>query len=120
LLDLVGNTAVHGHYAADRQWSLDGGLKGLERAVASTWRCRKCHRVHEKTLESGGAMPCVCGNSQKVSGFASAIVEGHAPIAGIPAEQLMAMKFNDAVPHLKTNSDLVAYGKLRNMRRAWP
>lgn len=114
IIDLVGNTARHGMYDADRQWDLKGGLKGLERAVQSTWRCRKCHRVWS-TPNEWTVMHCDCGASQKVSGFASAAVEAHPPIAGISADILIRMKFIDAVAKLKRYEDLVAYGKLRRM-----
>jgi superfamily II DNA or RNA helicase len=121
ILDLVGNTARHGMYDADRQWDLKGGLRGLERAVAGTWRCRKCHRVQGRP-ETDRVMTCTCGaTTQKTSGFASAVVESHPPIAGIDADTLMRMKFANAVKHLKTYADLVAYGRLRKMEHpnAW-
>ncbi len=120
ILDLVGNTAKHGMYDAERQWDLRSGLRGLERAVAGTWRCRKCHRVQSRP-EAGGVMTCPCGATQKTSGFASAAVESHPPIAGIEADTLLRMKFKDAVKQLKTYADLCAYGTLRKMPhpRAW-
>jgi superfamily II DNA or RNA helicase len=120
ILDLVGNTARHGMYDADRQWDLAGGLKGQERAVAGTWRCRNCHRVHSRPAKAA-TMLCSCGASQKTSGFASALVERHPPIAGIEADTLLRMKFQDAVKHLKTYTDLCAYGTLRGMEhpRTW-
>jgi superfamily II DNA or RNA helicase len=120
IIDLVNNTARHGMYDADRQWDLNAGIKGLERAVAATWRCRKCHRVTSKA-DGAAVMTCACGASQKTSGFASAQVESHPPIAGVAADTLMRMKFQDAVPLLKTSADLIAYGKLRKMAHpvAW-
>ena len=120
IIDLVGNTARHGMYDADRQWDLNAGVKGLERIVASTWRCRKCHRVMSKPTQDA-VMKCPCGGALKVAGFAPARIEAHPPIAGIPAEHLMQMKFKDAVALLKGIDDLVAYGKLRNMEKpvAW-
>lgn len=120
ILDLVGNTARHGMFDAERQWDLKGGLKGLERAVAGTWRCRNCHQVMSRPATER-VMTCSCGASQKTSGFASAAVESHPPIAGIPADDLMRMKFADAVKHLKTYADLCAYGTLRGMEhpRTW-
>jgi superfamily II DNA or RNA helicase len=120
VLDLVGNTARHGMFDADRQWDLHSGLKGLERAVAGTWRCRKCHRVQGRPA-TDRVMTCSCGATQKTSGFASAAVERHPPIAGIEADTLLRMKFKDAVPLLKTLADLVAYGTLRGMDhpRGW-
>ena len=120
ILDLVGNTMRHGMWGNIRLWSLDGGLKGLERAVAATWRCRKCHRVMSKP-DITAIMQCSCGATQKTSGFASAQIESHPPIAGIQADTLVRMKFQDAIENLETQSDLVAYGKLRKMEHpvAW-
>jgi hypothetical protein len=120
ILDLVGNGGRHGMYDAPRPWDLKGGLNGLEKAVQATWRCRKCSRMHERP-EGHIHMRCSCGNTQVVSGFASAAVESHPPIAGIQADVLLRMKFKDAVAALKTRSDLVAYGRLRRMEHpvAW-
>ena len=120
VIDLVGNTARHGMFDAERQWDLNAGIKGLERAVAATWRCRKCHRVMSKS-DGAVIMVCSCGATQKTSGFASAQVESHPPIAGIQADTLIRMKFQDAIKNLQTHADLVAYGKLRNMAHpvAW-
>jgi superfamily II DNA or RNA helicase len=120
ILDLVGNCGRHGMYDAPRPWDLKGGLKGLEKAVQATWRCRHCSRVHERP-EGHIHMRCSCGNTQAVSGFASAAVESHPPIAGIQADVLIRMKFKDAVAALKTRADLVSYGRLRRMEHpvAW-
>lgn len=120
ILDLVGNAGRHGMHDAERPWDLKGGLKGIERAVQATWRCRKCSRVHEKPDQSAH-MACGCGNAQAVSGFSPIAVDAHPPVAGVPADQLVRMKFKDAVKLLKTRADLIAYGKLRRMQHpvAW-
>lgn len=48
IVDLVGNWARHGLPDADRHWTLEGGLVGLDKAVAAARRCGKCHRVSER------------------------------------------------------------------------
>lgn len=45
IVDLVGNVTRHGMPDADRPWTLEGGVKGLERQVPPTRRCRHCYRV---------------------------------------------------------------------------
>lgn len=111
ILDLVGNTALHGMYDAERQWDLKGGLKGQERAVAGTWRCRACYRVHGLP-DTGGRMMCPCGSAQTVRGFNPPAIEAHPPIAGIAADILLAMKWKDAQAAMKTYGDLVAFYRL--------
>lgn len=112
IVDLVGNVGDHGMYDAQRQWDLKSGLKGLERAVAGTWRCRKCHRVYTRPDEST-VMRCSCGVEQKASGFASPKLDNMPPIAGIPAEKILRMPWNDAVKACKTREDLLAFAAAR-------
>lgn len=45
VLDIVGVVAEHGMPDEPRPWSLQGGVKGMERAVARTRTCRSCRRV---------------------------------------------------------------------------
>lgn len=114
ILDLVGNSARHGMYDAERPWDIKGGLKGQERAVAGTWRCRACARVHSLPV-LGGRMVCGCGNTQTVRGFNPPAIESHPPIAGIPADLLLSMKWKDAVAAMKSYGDLVAFGRLYHL-----
>ena len=60
VLDLVGNSAMHGMPDADRPWSLEGGVKGLERQVEPTRRCIRCWRVHawaDRCIGCGAVYP---------------------------------------------------------------
>lgn len=125
ILDLVGNTARHGMYDSDRQWDLKSGLKGLERAVAGTWRCRSCHRVWSRPNDTV-VMHCDCGQSQQVNGFNPAAVDALPPIAGIPADKLLRMPWKDALSACKTTTDLLAFAHAREITgrpiknaRAW-
>jgi superfamily II DNA or RNA helicase len=45
IIDLVRNTIAHGMVDAERPWTLEGGVKGLERQVEGTVRCPTCWRV---------------------------------------------------------------------------
>jgi len=60
VVDLVGNIARHGMPDAPRPWTLDGGIKGLERDVPATRRCTTCYRVQEwadRCVGCGKAFP---------------------------------------------------------------
>lgn len=46
VIDLVGNVDTHGMPDSEREWSLAGGIKGLERRVQATRRCPQCRTVH--------------------------------------------------------------------------
>ncbi|MEO0035189.1 MAG: hypothetical protein RLZZ501_1212 [Pseudomonadota bacterium] len=111
VLDLVGNCSRHGMYDAKRAWDLKGGLRGLEKAVAAVWRCRQCHRVQGRPDEST-VMRCDCGHTQTVKGWQPPAIEAHPPIAGIPADYLLSMKWKDAVKACKTHADLVMFFRL--------
>ena len=119
-LDLVGNSERFGRYDVQRQWNLQVGIKGLERAINSTWRCRSCHRIHTKP-DAKARMECPCGSVQTVSGFLPIDMDNHPPINDVPVEKLVRMKFVKAVRHCKTETDLIAYGRLRGMKNphAW-
>ncbi|MTJ81750.1 MAG: DEAD/DEAH box helicase [Telmatospirillum sp.] len=118
ILDLVGATARHGMYDADRQWDLRSGLKGLERAVAATWRCRKCHRVQSRPSEFS-VMSCACGSTQKVNGIAPVMVDAFPGINGVSADTLYRMKLNDAVKVCKTLDDYKALGRIKGYKPGW-
>ncbi len=111
IVDLVGNTATHGMFDAARQWDLAGGLKGRERAVAGTWRCRICYRVRSLPVE-GEKMVCSCGSTQTVRGFSPPAIEAHPPINGVAVDLLLAMKWKDALKALMGYGDLVAFGRV--------
>jgi superfamily II DNA or RNA helicase len=118
IIDLVGNTGAHGRYDAERQWDLRSGLKGLERAVAGTWRCRKCYRIYAKPDESI-VMKCGCGASQKTTGMAPAKFDNMPSINGVSADLLFRMKLVDAVKHCKTLPDYEALAKIKDYKPGW-
>lgn len=105
ILDKVGNVAEHGMPDEERQWSLSGGLKGLERCVTATRRCRTCHHVCAQGPE---ACPR-CGKAYpKPRSAAAAMPAASAsrlpPICGIPADRIVTMKL-DALLKLQTTED---------------
>jgi superfamily II DNA or RNA helicase len=118
ILDLVGNTARHGMFSADRQWDLRSGIRGLELVVAATWRCRKCHRVHERPSEFA-AMSCGCGSVQKSNGIAPVKVDAMPGINGVSADTLFRMKLGDAVKVCKTIDDYKALGIIKGYKPGW-
>ncbi len=114
IIDLAGNAAMHGMYDATRLWTLRDGIKGIERAVAATWRCRRCHRVRERPDETT-VMHCDCGGAQSVNGFALAAVDSLPPIAGIPAEVILRMPWKDALKACRTIDQLLAFAHARGV-----
>ncbi|MDR3439865.1 DEAD/DEAH box helicase [Telmatospirillum sp.] len=117
-IDLVGNTARHGMFDADRQWDLRSGIRGLERVVAATWRCRKCFRVWERP-DQFSAMSCTCGSTQTVSGIAPARVDVMPGINGVSADTLHRMKLKDAVKVCKTLDDYKSLGRIKGYKPGW-
>lgn len=59
ILDCAGNTMAHGMPDADRKWTLQGGIKGMERLVSATRRCRHCC----ERVEAGPTHCPSCGKS---------------------------------------------------------
>ncbi len=116
ILDLVMNTARHGMYDAPRPWTLEGGLKGLERQVAPTSRCVRCWRVHEKADHCPG---CGCGYPKAKKGALDTV--WHLPsIAGRRPEVVAAMTLQDAVEIATSRRDMEAIAELKGINdRGW-
>ncbi|NUB07028.1 DEAD/DEAH box helicase [Azospirillum sp. Vi22] len=118
IIDQVGNVAKHGMPDERRVWSLDGGLKGLERAVTATRRCRYCHFVCAKGPERcphcsrAYPKPPVAA----VPEVALAVMPG---IAGLSAERIAAMKYKDILPLAKTEEDLQRVAAIKGYKRSW-
>jgi DNA repair protein RadD len=124
-IDLVGNTFRHGLVEADRIWDLHAGMRGIERIVAATWRCARCHLIHE-IGSAGKSESCNCGNTgdRRGSGFVPAEIDGHPLIAGFAAVDIMRLPFQQAVPILRqfaSRQDFIAYARLKKYPRpiAW-
>ena len=118
IIDQVGNVAKHGMPDERRLWSLDGGLKGLERAVTATRRCRYCHFVCAK-----GPTHCPhCARAYPkppvaaVPEVALATMPG---IAGLSAERIATMKYKDILPLAQTEEDLHRVASINGYKRSW-
>ena len=118
ILDLVKNAQHHGMYDEPRHWDLRAGLKGLERAVAATWRCTRCHRVHSRPNETV-VMACGCGSNQKTHGIAPANVDNLPGINGVAADVLYRLKLSDALKHCHSLRDYETLGKIKNYKKGW-
>jgi superfamily II DNA or RNA helicase len=59
IIDLVGNVATHGLPDDEREWSLNGGLRRVERVTPATRRCPTCARV---TRRADHQDACPCGH----------------------------------------------------------
>lgn len=117
-LDLVGNWSRHGMPNADRPWSLDGGLKGLEKAVAAVRRCGRCHFVCER----GPAQCPNCGRAYPKAPIAAvpeAALANMPGIAGLSAERIARMKLCDILPLAETEQDLRQVAAIKGYKRGW-
>lgn len=117
-LDLVGNWSRHGMPNADRHWSLDGGLKGLEKAVAAVRRCGRCHFVCER-----GPVNCPeCGRAYPkppVAAVPEAALATMPGIAGLSAEDLGRMTLKSILPLAQTEEDLRRVAAIKGYKRGW-
>lgn len=118
IIDQVGNVAEHGMPDEMRTWSLGGGLKGLERAVTATRRCRHCHYVCAKGPE---ACPR-CSRKYpvlKAVGPSEVQLAAMPGIAGLSAELVSRMKLNDILPLAKTEQDLWRVAAIKGYKKGW-
>lgn len=117
-LDLVGNWSRHGMPNADRHWSLDSGLKGLEKAVAAVRRCGRCHVVCER-----GPSHCPsCGRAYPrppLAAVPEATLLNMPGFAGLTATEIAAAKYKDIVPLAETEEELRIYAAIKGYKRGW-
>ncbi len=118
IIDQVGNVAKHGMPDERRLWSLDGGLKWLERAVNATRRCRSCHFVCAK-----GPTACPhCGRSYPKPPMAAVpevALASMPSIGGVSAEMIARMKLVDILPLAQTEDDLRRIAAIKGYKRGW-
>lgn len=120
-LDMVGNWARHGMPNADRQWSLTGGLKGLEKVVAAVRRCGNCHHVNER-----GPERCpTCNRKFPVRKPTLHTPVSDARIAQLPglglltSEQVRAAQLKALLPLATTKDDLIRIQIIKGYKRSW-
>lgn len=119
IIDLATNTARHGMFDANRIWDLQGGVSGIDRAVAGTWRCRKCSRVHSRDNPLAAAK-CSCGTTY-AGGVAAppARLSALPPLNGIPANDVKAMKLQDSLKFCHSLRDFELLGKIMDFKKGW-
>lgn len=118
IIDQVGNVAEHGMPDERRSWSLEGGLKGLERAVTATRRCRHCHFV----CAQGPARCPRCNRAYPVPRAAgpSEVALGAMPgIRGFTADQIARMKFNALMSLAQTEEELRIVARIKGYKPGW-
>lgn len=119
-LDLVGNWTRHGMPNADRQWSLSGGLKGLERAVAAVRRCGGCHFVCERGPER-------CPNCnrkypvrvQRPGAPSETVLAALPGFSGLSALKISSMPLKALLPLAQTREQLEMVASIKSYRRGW-
>lgn len=119
-LDLVGNWARHGMPNAERPWTLEGGVRGLERAVEAVRRCGRCHHVTQRGPERcpncDRKFMVRAAHSAPIAEAAISILPG---FAGLPAERIAAAKLAVLLPLAKTESDLRSIAAIKGYKPGW-
>lgn len=116
ILDTCGNSAVHGLPDAERQWTLEGGVKGLERQVEPTSRCIRCWRVHPYASKCPG-----CGlGYPKAKGDAPATVWHLPSIGGVRPEVIAGQTLGEAMKLARSRKDLERLAEMKGVQdRKW-
>ena len=114
ILDFVGNTAKHGMPDSDRPWSLEGGVKGLERQVEPTRRCIRCWRVHtwaDRCIGCNAVYPKHKGDKATVWHLAG--------IGGLRPEVIAARPVAEVVAKAKSRADLERIATIKALDSKW-
>jgi superfamily II DNA or RNA helicase len=115
IVDLVGNTAVHGMPDAERPWTLDGGVKGLERQVGPTRRCARCWRVHAWAEICPG-----CGARYPKSKDKTPATLWHLPSVGKMRPELIAgMTVADAARQATNRREMELVAEIKGLDSKW-
>lgn len=118
IIDQVANVAEHGMPTERRSWSLAGGLRGLERAVTATRRCRSCFYVCAKGPER-------CPRCSRKYPVPKTHAVSEVKLAAMPgfgelsAERIASMTLKSLLPLAKTREDLMLVAQIRGYKRGW-
>lgn len=119
IIDLVGNVKAHGMPDEPRPWSLTGGLRGEERAVTATRRCRSCYRVHawaETCPGCGRDYPARAAGGERAEQLNLRDMPG---FGGYSAAQLAGMKHGDVVRLAQSEDDLRVIARIKGYKAGW-
>lgn len=119
IVDLVGNVRVHGMHDEPREWSLSGGIKGMERAVRKTIRCRKCYLVETDTGQAACSF-CGAAHPKKRESFTEPRKSyDHLTVQGATAAQVLALPLKDKLKLARTEDDLKKIGLICGYKPGW-
>ncbi|OAN53877.1 hypothetical protein A6A04_13370 [Paramagnetospirillum marisnigri] len=120
IIDLVRNVAAHGMIDADRPWTLDGGVKGLERQVPGTIRCPTCWRVIG-SAEAGELCPS-CGT--KYPARTAIITPGDrnafASVGRLAIDDIHRLPLVKVLEHVTSRQHIATIAKIKGISdKAW-
>lgn len=121
VIDLAKAVAEHGMPDEMRRWSLKGGLKGEERIVIGTRRCRACHHVCAKgpsiCPKCRTAYPTPMPTKQPaLSGMRLPIGDA---LANLSLDQIRNMQFRNLVELARTRADFERIAKAKGYQPGW-
>lgn len=126
IIDVVGNAMKHGMVDAERPWNLRRGVKGLERAVPATRRCRYCYL----RVEAGPEKCPGCGKSYGVTHRPPRLADAPPPLAtptlsstdvlaAFSDQQIQRMTLQAATTIAKTREELERIARVRGYKPGW-
>ncbi|NFV80016.1 DEAD/DEAH box helicase [Magnetospirillum aberrantis] len=119
IIDLVRNTMAHGMVDAERPWTLEGGVKGLERQVEGTIRCPTCWRV----VGAGDAGRC-CPECRNPYPARTAVIQpgsnAFVSVGALAIDDIRRLPLMRVVEHIGSRRDAEIVAKvLKISDRSW-
>lgn len=115
IIDLAANVATHGMPDAERPWTLEGGILGLERRVPATARCQRCAFV----IEAGPRVCPECGAPMPAGRLANPMLASMPGVGDLPAFAVAGMTLVDVMPHVRSRQDLERVARIRGYDTRW-
>lgn len=118
IIDLVKNVGFHGMHDAERKWSLEAGIRGLERAVPPTIRCRRCYLVEE---DIGQRTCAACGHIhvRRAAIISSTVNTDLLTVGGANAETIRMLSARDAARLAKTEDEMKKIALIKGYKPGW-